>query len=200
MGYDAIEYLQINGDCTLSGVHWGGRYYIIPYKTDFPDRKLRAGQRILMHAIPKGNRWNLDLLGRGDDILFHFNPRFRDKQIVRNSFKGGEWGREEREGPFPFEKNHGFNLEVENEPYSIQVSLRGVLLWVSVVYRTLTISLSSHLILNDLLHEQKFENFLQIFVNNERIGTFAHRTPHPTEDYTGMRIDGDVEVTNIEFV
>ncbi|CAJ0599884.1 unnamed protein product [Cylicocyclus nassatus] len=159
MGYDATDYLQIKGDCTLSGVHWGGRYYNIPWETAFPDGSLRASQSILMHAIPKGDRWNLDLLGRGKDILFHFNPRFKEKQIVRNCWIGGQWGKEEREGPFPFEKNHGFDLKIENEPYSIQ-----------------------------------------IFVNNERVGTFAHRTPNPAEDYIGMRIDGDIEVTNIEFV
>ncbi|EYC09182.1 hypothetical protein Y032_0062g3400 [Ancylostoma ceylanicum] len=158
MPFDQIEYLQIKGDCTLDGVHWGGKFYQIPWETAFPDGHLRASQKIIMHAIPKGDRWNLDLLGRGGDILFHFNPRFKDKQIVRNSYKGGIWNKEEREGPFPFEKEHGFDLTIQNEPYSIQ-----------------------------------------IFVNNERIGTFEHRTQNPTEDYIGMRIDGDVEMTNIEF-
>ncbi|CAJ0599886.1 unnamed protein product [Cylicocyclus nassatus] len=162
IGYDAIDYIQIEGDCTLSGVHWGGRYYNIPWETAFPDGNLRAGQSILIHAISKGESWSLNLLGEGEDgedILFHFNPRFGEKQIVRNSQIDGYWGEEEREGPFPFEKKHGFDLRIENEPYAIH-----------------------------------------IFVNNERIGTFKHRTPQPTEDYTGIRIDGDIEVTNVEFV
>ncbi|PIO70034.1 galactoside-binding lectin [Teladorsagia circumcincta] len=118
MPFDQIEYLQIKGDCTLSGVHWGGRFYQVPWETAFPDGHLKAGQKIALYGIPKGDRWSLDLLGKGGDILFHFNPRFKDKAI---------------------------------------------------------------------------------FVNNEQIGTFAHRTDDPVHDYIGMRIDGEIEVTNIEF-
>ncbi|KJH51352.1 galactoside-binding lectin [Dictyocaulus viviparus] len=156
--YNQIQFLQIKGDCTLSTVHWGGRFYQIPWETAFPGGHLRGGQRIMMYGIPKGERWNLDLLGRGGDVLFHFNPRFKVKQIVRNSYKGGIWGKEEREGPFPFEKERGFDLTIENEPYS-----------------------------------------MQLFVNNERIGTFAHRTENPEQDYIGMRVDGEIEVTSIDF-
>ncbi|KAJ1347763.1 GLT [Parelaphostrongylus tenuis] len=153
-----INFLQIKGDCTLDTVHWGGRFYQIPWETAFPDGHLKAGQRITLYGIPKGERWNLDLLGKGGDILFHFNPRFKEKHIVRNSCKGGVWNKEEREGPFPFEKERGFNLTIENEPYSIQ-----------------------------------------LFVNDERVGTFAHRTENPDHDYIGMRVDGNIEVTNIDF-
>ncbi|KHJ89372.1 galactoside-binding lectin [Oesophagostomum dentatum] len=134
------------------------RFYKIPWESGFPEGHMRSGQRILVHGIPKGDRWNLDLLGRGGDILFHFNPRFKEKQVVRNSYQGGNWNKEEREGPFPFEKERGFDLAIQNEPYSIQ-----------------------------------------IYVNNARIGTFGHRTSNPSEDYIGVRIDGDVEVTNIEY-
>ncbi|VDM53585.1 unnamed protein product, partial [Angiostrongylus costaricensis] len=156
--YEKIDYLQIKGDCTLSSVHWGGRFYEIPWETAFPDGHLKAGQRITIYGIPKGERWNLDLLGRNGDVLFHFNPRFKEKHIVRNSCKGGVWSNEEREGPFPFEKERGFTLTLENEPYS-----------------------------------------MQIFVNDDRIGTFAHRTQNPGQDYIGMRVDGNIEVTNIDF-
>ena len=55
------------------------------------------------------------------DILFHFNPRFKEKVIVRNACRNDVWGQEEREGHFPFEKNRGFDLTIINEPYSIQV-------------------------------------------------------------------------------
>ncbi|KAK6053675.1 galactoside-binding lectin [Cooperia oncophora] len=158
MPFAEIEYLQIKGDCTLSGVHWGGRFYQVPWESAFPEGHLKASQKILVYGIPKGDRWSLDLLGRGGDILFHFNPRFKEKQIVRNSYKNGIWAKEEREGPFPFEKERGFDLTIQNEPYSIQ-----------------------------------------LFVNNEQIGAFAHRTEDPVHDYIGMRIDGEIEVTSIEF-
>ncbi|VDK83095.1 unnamed protein product [Cylicostephanus goldi] len=53
-------------------------------------------------------------------VLVHGSHTVASLQIIRNSYKGGIWGNEEREGPFPFEKNHGFDLKIENEPYSIQ--------------------------------------------------------------------------------
>ncbi|CAD6187729.1 unnamed protein product [Caenorhabditis auriculariae] len=156
--YNSIEFLQFKGDATLTGVHWGGRFYQIPWETAFPHGSLGSGQRIHLYGVPKGDRWNFDLLARNGDILFHLNPRFKEKTIVRNAHKNGFWEKEEREGDFPLEKERGFDMTIVNEPYSIQ-----------------------------------------IFINNQRFGTFEHRTPNPESDYIGMRIDGDIEMTGIEF-
>ncbi|KAG1973208.1 galectin-3b [Pimephales promelas] len=53
---------------------------------------------------------------RGNDIAFHFNPRFNEngKQvIVRNSMIGNQWGREERELPsFPFVPGKPFEMKI----------------------------------------------------------------------------------------
>ncbi|CAI4229159.1 unnamed protein product [Auanema sp. JU1783] len=144
--YSAVEFFQVQGDLSLAGVHWGGKFYNLPWTTGFPHNHLRAGQRIYMYGIPKGDKWNLDLLGQNGDILLHFNPRFKEKAIVRNSHRNGFWDNEEREGHFPFHKNEGFSLTIVNEPYSIQ-----------------------------------------------------HRTANPSTDYVGLRLDGEVEVTGIEF-
>lgn len=146
--YQSIEYFQVLGDVTLSGIHWGGRYvdalithrlvhsfFQLPWETGFPAGNLLPGQRIYLYAMPKGDRWNIDLVSRTGDILFHFNPRFKDKQVcqlgvcvicfclsvVRNACRNGIWGQEERDGAFPFEKNRGFDLTIINEPYSMQV-------------------------------------------------------------------------------
>lgn len=111
-----------------------------------------------LYGIPKGERFEVNLVGLNGDILFHFNPRFGDKQVVRNSSIGGQWGNEEREGPFPFKKDVGFDLVIVNEPYSIQ-----------------------------------------LFVDDQRIGTYAHRTGNPDGDYAALRIAGDVELTGVEL-
>lgn len=153
-----IEYFQVKGDVTLTGVHWGGKFYTLPWESGFTDGSLKAGQKIHLYVIPKGDRFNVDLIARNGDILFHFNPRFDQNKVVRNACKGGAWGNEEREGPFPFKKDCGFDLTIVNEPYSIQ-----------------------------------------IFYNNEQLGTYSHRTQNPAEDYIGIRIGGDAEITGIEF-
>lgn len=111
-----------------------------------------------VYGIPKGERFEVNLVGGNGDVLFHFQPRFGDKQVVRNSSLGGQWGNEEREGPFPFKKELGFDLVIVNEPYS-----------------------------------------LQLFVDGQRIGTYAHRTGNPANDYVALRIAGDVEVTGVEL-
>ncbi|CAJ0580618.1 unnamed protein product, partial [Mesorhabditis spiculigera] len=153
------EYFQVKGDCTLTHVNWGGRVYTLPWETGFANQaSMPAGQKINLYAVPKGDRWNLDFIARNGDILFHWNPRFNEKAIVRNSQKAGTWGNEEREGPFPFKKEHGNEITIINEPYSIQV-----------------------------------------IVDGHQIGTFQHRTADPAQDYIGFRIDGEVDIVNIDY-
>ncbi|KAE9551370.1 hypothetical protein FO519_005424 [Halicephalobus sp. NKZ332] len=155
---NTIDFLNINGDITLSGVHWGGRYFKLPFNTQFPAGHLNPGDRILLYGMPTGKQFQVNLLGQNGDILFHFNPRFNENAVVRNSSVGGTWGNEEREGGFPFKKDTAFDLIIVNEPYSIQ-----------------------------------------IFIDNERFGTFAHRTSNPAFDYAGITVDGDLELTGLEF-
>nr|CDJ84615.1 Galectin domain containing protein [Haemonchus contortus] len=126
VSYDEITYIQINGDCTLTNVFGTGRkYFSVPWLTGFPDGNLKTGQRIFVHGVSKGNSWNLDLLDTSDDILFRFNPRFDNKQIVRNSSKAGQWANEESSGPFPFEIDQPFDLVIENEPSSLKIIVNG---------------------------------------------------------------------------
>lgn len=153
-----VDHFAVVGDVSLSGIHWGGRYYSLPYETGFHDESFRTGKRIFLYGKPTGKRFEINLYGRNNDILFHYNPRFSEKQVVRNAQVGGTWGNEEREGTFPFKKNIGFDLVILNEPYSIQ-----------------------------------------IFHNNERVGTFSHRTSDPNRDYVRLGISGDLELTGLEF-
>lgn len=149
---------KILGDITLSGVHWGGRYFKLPFETGFPAGHLNAGDRILLYGMPTGKKFEINLIGGNGDVLLHFNPRFKETAVIRNSSIGGTWGQEEREGGFPFKKDIAFDLVLVNEPYSIQ-----------------------------------------IFIDNQRFGTFAHRTANPAFDYKGIRIDGELELTGLEF-
>lgn len=54
-------------------------------------------------------RFNVDFI-KGPDVVFHFNPRFNEQTIVRNSNLGGYWGPEEREGGFPFVQGQRFEV------------------------------------------------------------------------------------------
>lgn len=140
------------------GVHWGGRFFQLPFETQFPSNHLQSGDRIIVYGMPKGKRFEVNFIGANNDILFHFNVRFDESAVVRNAQIGGTWGNEEREGGFPFEKEKTFDLVIVNEPYSIQ-----------------------------------------IFVDNKRYGSFAHRTSNPGTDYVGITVAGDLELTGLEF-
>ncbi|PIO61759.1 galactoside-binding lectin [Teladorsagia circumcincta] len=118
----SITHLSIDGDLYLNHVHWGGKYYPVPYESGiasgFPIDKTLL---IFGTVEKKGKRFNINLLRRNGDIALHFNPRFDEKAVIRNALAANEWGNEEREGKMPFEKGVGFDLAIKNEPYAFQL-------------------------------------------------------------------------------
>ncbi|XP_051507426.1 galectin-3 [Myxocyprinus asiaticus] len=98
---------------------------MLPVPYDLP---LHAGimPRLLItivgEPVPGGNRFQVDFL-RGPDVVFHFNPRFHEHTIVRNSELGGCWGPEEREGGFPFVQGRQFELKILVETDGFKVAV-----------------------------------------------------------------------------
>jgi hypothetical protein len=67
--------------------------------------RIHTGSRIFVRGFisPGADRFELNLLqgySDGDDIAFHFNPRFNTRTIVKNHRQNGQWGQEENQ-PFP---------------------------------------------------------------------------------------------------
>jgi galectin-4 len=48
----------------------------------------------------------------GADVVFHFNPRFGQRQCVRNSCQGGAWGEEEKDGGLPVQPGDDFEIQI----------------------------------------------------------------------------------------
>uniref|UniRef100_A0AAR2JI18 Galectin n=1 Tax=Pygocentrus nattereri TaxID=42514 RepID=A0AAR2JI18_PYGNA len=84
-------------------------------------RVLRFPPTVQRHAIN---------LQKGDDVAFHFNPRFNEdgKQvIVRNTRIKGVWGHEERKLPFfPFSPGRPFVVSVVNSHESVHWGSRSL--------------------------------------------------------------------------
>jgi hypothetical protein len=96
--YTKIDHLQVAGDVTLSGVHWGGRYFEIPFQATFHGTSLKngsfsgeyffnkfflhpqKGHRVFVYGIPKGD-FSVNFIGATGDWLFHLNPRFSEKKV-----------------------------------------------------------------------------------------------------------------------
>ncbi|XP_053327388.1 grifin [Spea bombifrons] len=57
----------------------------------------------------------------GDQIAFHFNPRFPEGTIVCNSFLSSQWGQEERTDTFPMEAKEPFLVEIYSDHDYFQV-------------------------------------------------------------------------------
>jgi len=119
-----VSHFSIDGDLRLSKVHWGGKYYPVPYESGISSG-FDVGKKLYLFATPekKARRFNVNLLKKNGDIALHFNPRFDEKAVVRNALQAGDWGNEEREGKIPFEKGVGFDLVIANEPTHFQITV-----------------------------------------------------------------------------
>ncbi|GMT16903.1 hypothetical protein PFISCL1PPCAC_8200, partial [Pristionchus fissidentatus] len=167
-----ISHFSIDGDVTISKIHWGGKYYPVPYESGLGGEGFVPGKTLTVYAMPekKCKRFHLNILKKNGDIALHFNPRFDEKirdtvvmetnrsaqHIIRNSLINHEWGNEEREGKNPLEKGALLDLEIKNEEYAFQ-----------------------------------------ILINGERFCSYAHRL-EPYE-LNGLQIGGDVEIHGIQL-
>lgn len=119
-----ITHFSVDGDVYLNHVHWGGKYYPVPYESGISSG-FQVGKKLYIFGTPekKARRFNVNLLRKNGDIALHFNPRFDEKAVVRNALQAGEWGNEEREGKIPFEKGIGFDLVISNEPTQFHITV-----------------------------------------------------------------------------
>jgi len=154
----SITHMSIEGDISVSNVHWGGKYYPVPYESGIGHNGLGPGKSLIIYGTPdkKAKQFAVNLLKKNGDMALHFNARLEQKAVVRNACIGGAWGNEEKEGKIPFEKTIGFDLKIVNESYGFQ-----------------------------------------IFVNNVRFCTFAHRSD--PNDINGLQVSGDVELSGIQI-
>ncbi|CAJ0958882.1 unnamed protein product, partial [Mesorhabditis belari] len=123
----AITHFSIDGDVIVNHIHWGGKYYPVPYESGLAHDGLAPGKTLVVYGCPekKAKRFHINLLKKNGDIALHFNPRFDEKAIIRNSLIANEWGNEEREGKIPFEKAVIFDLEIHNEEYAFAINVNG---------------------------------------------------------------------------
>lgn len=99
----------------------------IPFAHKFPEGPT-AGLNIFVSGRPTlaFDRFDINFLSETRDILFHFNPRNREKSVIRNSRTGGVWGSEERAAPsFPFAAGVNFDMMIRFESRTFLVAVNG---------------------------------------------------------------------------
>ena len=96
----------------------------VPYSGPIPGG-LYPGRMITIQGTvnPSPTRFHVNLM-LGGDIALHFNPRFKENCIVRNTKSGGKYGSEERQGPgLPLSPNTAFDLKILVEPNVYKIAL-----------------------------------------------------------------------------
>lgn len=118
-----IDHVSISGDlASLRLFHYGGRNFEMPYHVV---AELTPGKRLDMSAYPKGKRVNINLYRANKEYALQVSIRYNEQAIVRNAMVNNVWGKEEREGSFPLEKNQVFDLTIINEEFSFQIFVNG---------------------------------------------------------------------------
>lgn len=121
----SVDYLIIAGEVSLKCVRWDGKFLGSSYDRQFNGARFQTGNRLYVYGTPTGEKFEIDLLSNDDEIPFHFNPRFSEKAVVRNSLFDGAWGKEEREHENPFTRDKPFTVVIHNEPKELQVFVDG---------------------------------------------------------------------------
>ncbi|CAG5897664.1 lectin, galactoside-binding, soluble, 2a isoform 2-T2 [Menidia menidia] len=82
----------------------------------------KVGQTLTVVGVAKPDATNFAVnIGPDEqDIVFHINPRFNahgdENAVVCNSYEGGSWCEEHREGGFPFQQGEEFKIVIDFTP------------------------------------------------------------------------------------
>uniref|UniRef100_A0A5S6Q6D7 Galectin n=1 Tax=Trichuris muris TaxID=70415 RepID=A0A5S6Q6D7_TRIMR len=195
----SISFIRINGDVELNHVSWGGKYYPVPYEAGIPDG-FTPGKRLYVSGVPekKAKRFSVNILTSSGDIALHFNVRFDEKCIVRNSQFGGTWQNEEREGKLNLEKDHAFDLMFVNEVHSFQVFINGNH-WCAYAHRTDPNSLKGLRIEGDVELQGVHVKTLPMDLNGTSGGTHCESSPQKKSEFRAILVS-DVHEKNLSFV
>uniref|UniRef100_A0A3P9MTQ6 Galectin n=1 Tax=Poecilia reticulata TaxID=8081 RepID=A0A3P9MTQ6_POERE len=93
------------------------------------DMSFKVGQTLTIVGVAKPDATNFAVnIGPDEqDITMHINPRFNahgdENAVVCNSYEGGNWCEEVREGGFPFQQGEEFKIVIEFTPAEFVVTL-----------------------------------------------------------------------------
>uniref|UniRef100_A0A3Q3NMX5 Galectin n=1 Tax=Mastacembelus armatus TaxID=205130 RepID=A0A3Q3NMX5_9TELE len=99
------------------------------YFMNIQNMSFKVGQTLTIVGVPKPDATNFAVnIGPDDkDITLHINPRFNahgdENVVVCNSYQGGNWCEEHRDGSFPFRQGEEFKIIIQFTPTEFLVSL-----------------------------------------------------------------------------
>jgi len=135
-----LSHIYVTGEVELCYVTWEGKYYNVPYEATIQSRNtpnsadnFKLGQRLNVTGQWVANkqtkkpaqRFSINLYA-GNDIAFHFQPRFSEKAVIRNSQVDNNWQKEEKKGGFPFDRTRNFDVTLICEEKGFKCIVDGV--------------------------------------------------------------------------
>ncbi|KAL7848331.1 hypothetical protein AOLI_G00230490 [Acnodon oligacanthus] len=100
--------------------------YAMPYKT-IMQGGLYPGKTIIVQGFINhdADRFCINLRFNSG-LAFHFNPRFSENAVVRNSLLQDKWGPEEKTGGMPFYRGQPFSVTIVCDTQCYRIMVNGI--------------------------------------------------------------------------
>ncbi|XP_076839352.1 beta-galactoside-binding lectin-like isoform X2 [Brachyhypopomus gauderio] len=89
----------------------------------------KAGQTLTITGVPSADSTNfaINVGNSSEELALHINPRFDahgdQRAVVCNSYQGGNWCQEHREGGFPFNQGEKFQMQITFNSEEFRITL-----------------------------------------------------------------------------
>lgn len=119
--FGPVDIIEVNGEATLIGFHFADNSAVaLPHERKLA-QCLQYNQHLILFGYANGDSWQVELTGNDGSVLFQMVAKYKEKVVTRNACIGGNWGQEERQGQFPFQRDRGFDLSIANQPNGLHI-------------------------------------------------------------------------------
>ncbi|XP_064834007.1 galectin-9-like isoform X2 [Oncorhynchus masou masou] len=127
--FSAAGFLQAPPPYTAQPPYTPKPSFVVPYKNIMAGG-LYPGRNITIQGVVNHNADKFCInLRFNSGVAFHFNPRFNENVVVRNSLLKEQWGPEERTGGMPFYRGQPFTVIIMCDIQCYRVMVNGALMF-----------------------------------------------------------------------